>query len=256
MGADDSAYSLVPQMVLVAAPPEEVCVALQRYASNAADGKCSSDRAAHQVACTWTAQRQDKALGVTLTLQGGPLRSYVLRFSAQSDEQGATMLWITGAYAPRRSRLRGPLDRWQAHRDAVALRDGVVSALTSLVEQQARRSGPVLRRFHRKRVRAHARLCVASQAWTGEVLDVSEGGLALVVVCLPAQAEAAAAFMLQQPMGDVEIVLPGLNDRIPVLVRRAQPGRGGVEVGLQVLQPEKILPLVRKALARHQGAGT
>jgi hypothetical protein len=34
-----------------------------------------------------------------------------------------------------------------------------------------------------------------------------------------------------------------------VLVRRAQPARGGVVVGLQVLEPEKILPLLRKAFA-------
>lgn len=260
MGADRSERSaaqlssLTPITVLVPAPPETVCVGLLRYAANSTGASALADSQHRTPVTRWTARLLSTSggSGVVLTQQEGPLGELILRFSAQPDETGATVLWITGDFAPRSTRRHGMLERWQVQRTATAARDAALAALQALIGDPSGQPPPPVRQAERRQVRAPARLFVAGREWRGEVLDVSEGGLALVIGSSPSRIEEDLALIRAEGEGDLEVLLPSIADHIPVLIRRAQPGRGGVQLGLQVLEPGKILPLLRRALAQAQ----
>jgi hypothetical protein len=250
-GPPQNVVGLKPITALVEAPPEPVCVALLRYAANPASVPASiaGERSMH---AKWAAQRREGQTSVTYLLQEGPLGYMHLQFAAESDGADSSVLWVTGEYAQKKSLLNGALERWRAQRDATALRDGVLAVLKATVRKDDVSAQParVVRGSERLSVRAPARLTVGTRSWRAEVLDVSETGIAVVAATLPNQADADAHLLLQEEIGEIEVLLPGEKSRARVLVKRATPSRGGVQVGLQVIDAEGLLPLLKKALGR------
>jgi hypothetical protein len=248
-----NAVHLKPITLVVEGPPDAVCATLLRYAANPASFALPerSPRA------TWTAQRQEGRHTVTYLLEDGPLGYMRLQFAAEADEAGSSVLWITGEYAQKKSLLYGALERRRAEREAIALRDGVLAVLQapSSTAEAVARPARAVRGAERLSVRAPARLQVGTRTWRAEVLDVSETGLAVVVATLAHQAESDAELLLRMQQGEIEVLLPGTRSRARVLVKRAAPARGGVHVGLQVVDTEGIMPLLRKALAQAKSSG-
>lgn len=248
--AGSAPHSLKSLTVLLDATPDAVCQVLLRNAATAAAPQGMPGQSGRLAVARWSAHRPEGGNSVTYTLHDGPFSSLQIRFSAEADGIGSSVLWITCEYGLKSALLRGTLERWQAQRDATTLRDGLVESLKSALLGTAGQSKGETRSSERVQVRAPARLRAAGREWRAEVLDVSETGLALVIATPPGQAEAEAKLLLAQPYGEVILQHLGEHTSAGVTVRRAVPGRGGLQVGLQADQPEAILPLVRRALSR------
>lgn len=250
------AVSLKPITALVAASPDGVCAALLRYAANPASMAApgSGERAP---GARWSAHRQEDRTSVTYLLQDGPLGYMRLHFAIEPDQAGSSLIWVSGEYALKKSLLHGALERWRGQRDALGLRDGILDLLraTAGTTQDTAQPARALRGSERLNVRAPARLTVGSRSWRAEVLDVSETGIAVVAATLPQQVKEDAELLLREEQGEIEVLLPGEKSRARVIVRRAAPGRGGVQVGLQVLDAEGLMPLLKKALGRTKPSG-
>jgi len=245
--------SLKPLVAVIKAPPDTVCVALLRYASNPNIVQSTQLGSGRLDDLKWTAHRLEQQHVVSYTLKEGVLESLQLRFVGEPDGEGSTALLVTCDYGLRSGRLRGALERWQAQRSAVMIRDGVIAALQVMISEQIVEPTQTMRAAERLQVRAGAHLYVGGRDWRAEVLDVSETGLAIAIFpALGEEAAEAATFLLSTATGEVELQQPGGRLRAEVQVRRATPQRGGkqVGVGLQVMQPDAILPLFRKAAAR------
>ena len=248
--AGGAPHSLKPLTVLLDATPDAVCQALIRNVAAAGAPPGLPGQSGRLAVARWAAQRLEGQNIVTYILQDGPFSSFQIRFSAEADGIGSSVLWITCEYGLKSALLRGSLERWQAQRDATALRDGLVEILKAALLGTPGQTRPASRSSERVQVRAPARLRAAGREWRAEVLDVSETGLALVIATTPGQAEEDAKLLLAQPDGEVILQHLGEHTSAKVTVRRAGPGRGGLQVGLQAEQPEAILPLVRRAMAR------
>jgi len=226
----------------LAATPEAVCVALVRYAA-------APDARSRQLG-TWTARREPGDDCVTLTLTEGPLSHLVLRCLARPDTPERTMLSVATTYARRSGRLPFPSELMHARQEAAVLRNSMVAAILETFSDQSDPAAKARRESRRLPIRASARVFAGNREWRGEVLDVSAGGLALVLVALPAHAQADAAFLIKHADGEVEVVLPGYRERLRIRIVRAEQKRGGVQVGVQMVAPESTMPLLRKALDR------
>jgi PilZ domain len=238
------AVTLQPIMVPVRAGADTVYVALLRYASSPVPPPSGA---------RWHAVRPSNEQAVTFTLKDGPLVYMRMRFAVEPVEPPdpqTTVLWVTVEYTPRPSRLSGALERWRAQRDATSLRDEVLTMLLHVNEEQAPLAGHYVRSAERHDVRAPARLVVGDRSWRAEVLNVSVGGISLIVATSPGAAETDIHEMLDLGKGEVEILVQRESGRARVLVRHAVPSRGGVQVGLQVLDPDATRPLLQRAIAR------
>ena len=241
--ASEPRYPTLSELSLpLAATPEAVCEALVRYAT-------TPDARSSQLG-TWTAWRDPGEDCVTLTLTDGPLSHLVLRCMACPETPARTVLSVATTYARRSGRLPFPSELMRARHEATLLRDGMVAAIRETFSDQADPGTRAQRESPRLPVRASARIFAGDREWRGEVLDVSAGGLALVLVALPAQAEADAAFLTEHADGEVEVVLPGYRERLRIRIVRAEQKRGGVQVGVQMVAPESTIPLLRKAIDR------
>ena len=241
--ASDTRYPTLSELSLpLAATPEAICAALVQYAT-------TPDARSSQLG-TWTAHRDPGEDCVTLTLTEGPLSHLVLRCLTRPDTHNRTVLNVATTYARRSGRLPFPSELMRAHREATVLRDGMVAAIRETFNEQADPGTRAQRESPRLPVRASAHIFAGDREWRGEVLDVSAGGLALVLVTLPAQAEADAAFLTKHQDGEVEVVLPGYRERLRIRIVRAEQKRGGVQVGVKMVAPESTVPLLRKALDR------
>lgn len=241
--APDPRHPTLSELSLpLAATPEAVCAALVRYAT--APGTPGPQRG------TWAARQDPAEACVTLTLIDGPLSHLALRCLARPDTPARTVLSVVTTYARRSGRLPFPSERMRARHEATVLRDGMMEAIRETFSEQADPGARAQRESRRLPIRASAHIFAGSREWRGEVLDVSAGGLALVVATLPAQAEADAAFLTRHADAEVEVVLPGYRERLRIRIMHAEQKRGGVQVGVQMVAPESTMPLLRKALDR------
>jgi hypothetical protein len=234
---------LEPLMLPLAAGVEAVLVTLLRMSSS----RTSRHR--------WEARQQGDNPVVLLDLQDGPLAVLRLCLAARPDpesEKPITAVWVTGQYAGKPSRFDGMLERWRARREACALRDEVLAVLRELPALPETAPGAARRASERQLVTAAARLYVGSRVWRAEVLNVSERGLSVVAAAQPSAVESDMRFLLAAAEGELELLLQSELNRARVLFRYAIPGRGGVRLGLQVLTPEAMKPLLRQALTQHR----
>ncbi len=245
--------SLTPVMVPIEVPPDEVCRALLRHATHPVALPEKALTSKRYLTGAWTAERPDERFYVVYRLVEGPLRHARLHFSIESDEAGYSIVWVTGEYATKHARLKGALERWQAQRDAGALRDGIIAGLKVHKDEGEAQDEvkPWVRGAERLDITAPARLFVAKRAWRAVVLNVSATGIALLTADAPDRIEEDARFMIEHGQGDVDILLHGENSRAHVLVRHAIPNQGGIQAGLHVLNPEATKPLLRQALLLH-----
>lgn len=247
----DGTVRLKPATVLIGATPDVVCMSLLRYAANPASVSIPAEVVDQLAGARWQARRHEGKDAVTFLLLEGSFAHYRLQFSLEPDESGSSLLWVTGEYTQRRSLLHGMLERWQAQREAEALRDGVLAILKVTATKPVGAEPPaIVRGSERLSVRAPARLHVGNHTWHAEVLDVSETGMALLATTVPSQAVEDARTLLTEEIGEIEVLLLGEKSRMRVLVKRATPSRGGVEIGVQVIDAEGMVPLLRRALAK------
>ena len=241
--APDPRYPALSELSLpLAATPEAVCLALVRYAT--VPGTPGPQLG------TWVARQDPAEACVTLTLIDGPLSHLALRCLARPDTPARTVLSVATTYARRSGRLPFPSELMRARHEATVLRNGMVAAIRETFSEQADPGARAQRESRRLPIRASAHIFTGNREWRGEVLDVSAGGLALVLVTLPAQAEADAAFLTKHQDGEVEVVLPGYRERLRIRIVHAEQKRGGVQVGVKMVAPESTMPLLRKALDR------
>lgn len=209
---------LTPIVLPIAAEPESVLVMLLRFSSSVGRR--------HR----WTSRRIGDAHAVLLTLEDGPLAVLRLRFAAyagEARERPGTAVWVSGQFAARASQLDGVLERWRARREACALRDDVLDALRALTRPTDAALEVSMRASERWHVTAAARLYAGGKVWRAEVVDVSEGGLSMVIATEPAGVESDRQYLLAATSAEVEVLMLHEVNRTEVAVRYAVPDRAG-----------------------------
>ncbi len=234
-------------MLPIALDVEAIVFTLLRWSSSGGGG--------HR----WTARRHGDGQAVLVELHDGPLAVFRLSLTAhageEADPQGSAV-WVTGQFAAKPSRLNGVLESWRARRQAVALRDEVLCALREGAASPDSPREMVVRSSERMPVVAPARLYVGERMWRAEVLDVSEGGLCVVVAAEAAAVDGVCTLLGEAGVAEVEVLRQNGLSRSDVKIRYAVPGRGGVRVGLEAFTPDATKSLLRRAVARPaDGAG-
>jgi hypothetical protein len=103
-------------------------------------------------------------------------------------------------------------------------------------------------------VHTMAQLCVGDQVWHGEVVDVSATGLGLIVAAPADELEDTAMVLCAHGAGEVEIIFQEGAARAKVLITRAVPHRGGVEVGLWMCdsaEASRLAEIVQPYITRN-----
>jgi hypothetical protein len=240
---DEGTERLEPVFVPVPGTVETVFSALQFFAMRSAN---------HRLGAQWLAFRHQHQPVLVLVLKEGPLVGMRLRISADCAEAadgGFTALWITGKYTARGSLLGGVFGRHGALRDALALRQEVLSMLEKLWTNNV---DHYRRHTERYPLAAAAKLFVAQRSWRAEALNVSDGGLSVIVVTSSSTAQSDAAFLSVASEGELELHSRTSTRRANVVIRNVMRSRGGIRLGLEVHDRGVIDSLLQQALAREQ----
>jgi len=240
---DEGSERLDPVFVPVPGTMETVFSALQLFALRSAN---------YRLGARWLAYRHEHQPVLLLVLREGPLAGMRLRISADCADVadgGYTALWITGKYTARGSLLGGVFGRHGALRDALALRQEVLSMLEELWTNSV---DHYQRHTERYPVEAAAKLFVAGRSWRAEALNVSDGGLSVIVVTSPSLAQSDTALFSVASEGELELHSRTSIRRTNVVIRNVMRSRGGIRLGLEVHDRGVIDSLLQRALARDQ----
>lgn len=225
------------------ATPEDVLASIQGFAA----------RRAPVSGARWLVRNLPGALALELQPGDGPLASMTIALAVEDNESiqdGLTPLQITAAYTVAVSPLAGARQNVAAQRTAMAMREEIIAVLRGMRSAPGTLPANAIRQSPRYPLVATAKLTAGRQAWHARLLNVSAGGMALIVTPRSADAASDASLLLAAGTGEVEWLVQGRTASAACVLCYALPMENSVRVGVRVSDTHLLQPLVLLAQAQ------